>query len=122
MAPTKATVKAPGGGSAKGGGGGGAKAAAAPSAALSKHLAAVTRTPTWQQRLVVAIYIYFIPVFVALNAACLLSRWTAVPWLMCAPRRSAPPRAHAACLAHPRMLPAACYLLACSHRCSIRPR
>lgn len=41
-----------------------------------------SRTPTWQQRAVVAVYIYFIPVLVLANAAMLLSKWTAVPWLM----------------------------------------
>jgi hypothetical protein len=40
------------------------------------------RSPSWRQKAVVAIYIYFIPVLVAANLAMLLSKWTAIPWLM----------------------------------------
>lgn len=66
MAP-KAKEKA-----AKGGGAAAGAAAAAPRA----------RMPTLAQKLVVAIYVYFIPVFFAINAAMLFSRYTAVPWLV----------------------------------------
>lgn len=64
-------------------------AAATPKAGAAKGAAAAKaatlpppRVPTWQQRLAVAVYIYFIPVFVALNVLMLLSKWTAIPWLM----------------------------------------
>ncbi|GBF94712.1 diacylglycerol O-acyltransferase 2B [Raphidocelis subcapitata] len=40
------------------------------------------RSPSWRQKAVVAIYIYFIPVLVAANLAMLLTRWTAVLWLL----------------------------------------
>lgn len=39
------------------------------------------RVPTWKQRAVVAIYVYFIPVFLALNALLALNPWTMLPWL-----------------------------------------
>ena len=63
-------------------GSGGAKGSGNKGGAAAAATAAGARVPTWQQRAVVAIYVYFIPVLLALNVAMLLSRWTAIPWLM----------------------------------------
>jgi hypothetical protein len=63
----------------------GAGAATAPSqnaAAAAAAATTATRVPTWPQRGAVAIYMFFIPVFVLVNLAMLCSRWTAVPWLL----------------------------------------
>ena len=38
--------------------------------------------PTWTQKLVVAIYVYFIPALFVLNMVFLFRRWTAVPWVL----------------------------------------
>jgi hypothetical protein len=61
-----------------------AKAAAAPAPAPYAIIQAPrpTRKPTLMQKLVVAIYVYFIPLFLALNALALFSRYTAIPWLL----------------------------------------
>ena len=40
------------------------------------------RKPTLLQTAVVAVYVYFIPFFVAVNVALLFSRWTAALWLL----------------------------------------
>jgi hypothetical protein len=61
------------------GGGTGAKGSAKDAAAPALP---APRNPTLKQRLVVAIYVYFIPVFLLLNVAMLFSRYTAVPWLV----------------------------------------
>ena len=52
------------------------------SAAATAVTAASARVPTWQQRAAVAVYVYFMPVFLVLNMAMLLSRSTAIPWLL----------------------------------------
>jgi hypothetical protein len=90
MAASRAKGGRGGSGAAPARGAAASAAAASDAAAAASRRAAATkikaprptRVPTLAQRLVVAIYVFFIPLFLILNALCLFSRWTAIPWLL----------------------------------------